>query len=323
MKFLLALGLLASLTKVGGARASAPEWFSDFEKSIAGCDQIYLCVAGEGATLNEALGMSRTEVAKYFQTKIESKSQISVSSEQKGLPSNSSVDEWTNKTLNEETSEILSGLEIKKQEEKDGRFYVIMALHKMNTAKEIKERIEELDQSNAKAFELNSRFAYPKILKNLSVIDGLVNRHRLVSSAPLSLHVKRDQVLERVNHLSPMNLAMVTKGRKLPAKLSHTLIDLLSPLRVILVPKKSGPKYTLVSEIIIEDQYFKVEGFKKLNVNLRVELQNSQKKTMGKISVLSEQVARNNEQALDKAAPDLKDYLEEHLDELTTLKMED
>lgn len=323
MKFLLGLSLLASLASAGIARAAAPDWFSDFEKAVSGCDQFYLCVVGEGSSLNEALGMARTEAAKFFQTKIQAKSQISLTSEQKGLPSNASVDEWTNKSLSEETSEILRGLEIRKQEEAGGRYYVVMALNKINTAKEIKERIDELDQNNAKAFELNSRFAYPKILKNLSVIDALVDRYRLVSAQPLKVQVKREQVLERINRLKPMKLAMLTKGRKLPARLSHTLIDLLSPLRVVLVPLKSTPKYTLVSEIIVEDQYFKVEGFKKLNVNLRIELQNSQKAPMGKISALSEQVARNNDQAMEKAAPELKDYLQEHLDELTTLKMED
>jgi len=322
MKFLLGLGLVAVLFS-GNAQASAPEWFSDFEKAVNGCDQIDLCVAGEGASLNEALGMGRTEVAKFFQTKIESKSQISVTSEQKGLPVNATVDEWTNKSLSEETNEILSGLEIKKQQEKDGRYYVVMGLNKSTAAKEIRQRIEDLDQINAKAFELNSRFSFPKILSNLSLIEALINRHRLLSAAPVQLKVAREQVLQKVNRLKPIKLSMVTKGKKLPAKLSHTLIDLLSPLRIILVPQKSGPKYKLISEIIVEDQYFKVEGFKKLNVNLRVELQNSEKITLGKISALSEQVARTNEQAIEKAAPELKNYLMEHLDELSTLKMED
>lgn len=322
MKFLLGLGLVAVLFS-GNAQASAPEWFSDFEKAVNGCDQIDLCVAGEGASLNEALGMGRTEVAKFFQTKIESKSQISVTSEQKGLPVNATVDEWTNKSLSEETNEILSGLEIKKQQEKDGRYYVVMGLNKSTAAKEIRQRIEELDQINAKAFELNSRFSFPKILSNLSLIEALINRHRLLSAAPVQLKVAREQVLQKANRLKPIKLSMVTKGKKLPAKLSHTLIDLLSPLRIILVPQKSGPKYKLISEIIVEDQYFKVEGFKKLNVNLRVELQNSEKITLGKISALSEQVARTNEQAIEKAAPELKNYLMEHLDELSTLKMED
>lgn len=323
MKFLLGLSLLASQLLGGSARAAAPDWFSDIEKAVSGCDQNYLCVSGEGSTLNEALGMSRTEAAKFFQTKIESRSQVSLTSGQKGLPSSASVDEWTNKTLSEETSEMLSGLEIKKQEEKDGRFFVVMALDKTTAAREIRESIQRLDQVNAKAFDLNSRFAYPKILKNLTVIDGLLDRHRLLSAHAVPLQIKRDVVLERMNKLKPMKLALMTKGKKLPSPVSHSLIDLLSPLRVVLVPLKSAPKYRLISEVIVEDQYFKVEGFKKVNVNLKIELQNDQKVTLGKISALSEQVARTSGQAMEKAVPGLLEHLQEHLEELTNLKMED
>lgn len=322
MKFLLGLGLAARVF-FGDAQAAAPDWFSDVEKAVSGCDQIFLCVSGEGSTLNEALGMSRAEAAKFFLTKIESRSQVSLVSGQKGLASGASVDEWTSKTLSEETIEMLSGLEIKKQEEKDGRYYVVMALNKSTTAKEIRESVEKLDLINAKAFELNSRFAYPKILKNLTVIDGLIDRHRLLSAQTIPLQVKREVVLERMNRLKPMKLALMTKGKKLPSKISHSLIDLLSPLRVVLVPLKSAPKYRLISEVVVEDQYFKVEGFKKVNVNLKVELLNDQKVTLGKISALSEQVARTKDQALEKAVPELKDHLQEHLEELTNLKMED
>lgn len=322
MKFLLGLGSLI-LWASGSAGAAAPDWFSDVEKAIAGCDQNYLCVSGEGSTLNEALGMSRTEAAKFFQTKIESRSQVSLTSGQKGLPSGASVDEWTSKSLSEETSEMLSGLEIKRQEEKDGRYYVVLALDKTTAAKQMRESIEKLDLVNVKAFELNSRFAYPKILKNLTVIDGLMDRHRLLSAHAIPLQVKRDIVLERMNKLKPMKLALMTKGKKLPSRISHSLIDMLSPLRVVLVPLKSAPKYRLISELVVEDQYFKVEGFKKVNVNLKVELINDQKVTLGKISALSEQVARTTGQAIEKALPDLKDHLQEHLEELTNLKMED
>lgn len=325
MKFLLGLGLALclELTATKPALAVVPEWFSDFEKTVPGCDSNYLCVAGEGATLNEALGMGRLEVAKYFTTKIQSASQVTLTSEQKGQVNTASVEEWTSKSLNEETSEILTGLEVKKQEEASGRYYVVMGLNKSITEKEISGRIEELDLINAKAFDFNSRFAYPKILRNLTRLDALIDRYRLVSPRPVKLKVSREQVLEKMNKLKPIKLAMVTKGRKLPAKITHSLIDMLSPLRVILVPLKSSPRYTLVSEIIVEDQYFKVSGFKKLNVNLRVQLNNSQNISLGKISVLSEQVARSTDQAIEKAAPELKDFLEDHLDEFSTLKMEE
>lgn len=323
MKFLLGMVFLAHLFLGEATGTTTPSWFADFEKSVPGCDQNYLCTMGEGASLNEALGMSRNEAAKFFSTKVQSSSQVWLRSEQKGSIANSNFSEWTNKVLNEETSEILSGLEIKKQEEKEGRFYVVMGLDKNKTAAAIKSRIDKLDSENALAFDLNSRFAYPKIFKNLSLIDELINRHRLISPAPIGLKVKREQVLDKVRKLKPLKLSLQSKGKKMPVRLNHTLNDLLSPLRIVLVPMKSAPTYTLVSDIVFEDQYLKVEGFKKLNVNLKLELKNSSQKTLGKISALSEQVARTNEQAFERALPELKTYLEDHLDELIVEKSED
>jgi hypothetical protein len=75
--------------------------------------------------------------------------------------------------------------------------------------------------------------------------------------------------------------------------------------------------------MILEDQYFKVEGFKKLNVILRLELQNSSAHVLGKMSTLSEQVARTDEQAIEKALPSIKESLQDNLDQLTTIKMDD
>jgi hypothetical protein len=38
---------------------------------------------------------------------------------------------------------------------------------------------------------------------------------------------------------------------------------------------------------------------------------------------LSDQVARTDEQAIDKAIPEIKEALQDNLDDLTTIKMED
>lgn len=322
MKILLGLGLILAVL-CARAKAGTPDWFSDFEKTVDGCNLNYLCLAGEGESLKDALGMARTEVAKYFQTKVQSSSQVSVNYQQKGIMS-ASIEEWSNKTLKEETDELLSGLEVKKQEEKDGRYFVVVGLSKSTMAKELKSRIEALDLENSKAFELNSRFAYPKILKNLAVIDKLIDRYRLVSVSPLVLQVKREDVLEKIAKLKPIKIGMMTKGKKLSSPLSRSLNSLFSPLRLVFVPVKSGPKYLLLNELAVEEQYLKVEGFKKLNVNLKIELRNrASQAPLGRVSAFSEQVARTPEQAIEKAAPELQDYLQEHLEELTTLKLED
>ena len=316
--------LLITLTLLTSAQASAPDWFSDYVKANSGCDHQYLCAVGDGETLADALSEARSEVAKFFQTKVKAKTQIANSTEQKSdNPSLGSFDEWTNKTVSEETSELISGLEIKKQESIDGHSYVLMTLDRSKTAKMLKEKIDELDLEDSKLMELNSRFTYPKMMNNLMVIEAFSDRYNLLTNAPLKLLVKKETLLSKLNKLSPLKMSLTTVGKKLPTKLSHTLIDLLSPLKVVIVSQKQSPKYTVRSEVITEEQYFKVDGFKKLNVVLRLELISNKGQTMGKMSALSEQVARTDEQAIENAIPDIKLYLQDNLDQLSTNKMED
>lgn len=319
MKFLLAFTMFVSLA----AQAGAPDWFSDYMKAT-GCDKDYLCAVGEGETLADALSDARSEVAKFFQNKINSKSQVSTSSEQKGInASMGSFDEWTSRTMSEETSEMISGLEIKKQEQVGGHTYVLMTLDRSKTAKLLKEKIEDLDTEDSQLLELNSRFTYPKMMKNLVLIEALNDRYTLVSHMPLKLKVKKETIQDKINKLVPVKMVLVTIDKKLPAKLNHVLIDLLSPLKVVIVSKKLSPKYTLRSEIVTEEQYLKVEGFKKLNVQFRLELINSKSQVMGKLSALSEQTARNSDQAIEKAIPDIKEALQDNLEQLSNLKFED
>lgn len=304
--------------------AAAPSWYFDYVKNNPGCEREYLCVVGEGETVADALGEARLDTAKFFQTKIKAKSQLSSSAEQLGISAQSAkFEEWTNKTITEEANEIISGLELKRQEEINGHIYVLMTLNRANAAKNFKDKIESLDLENAKKFSLNSRFSYPNELKNLLLIDAYLDRYNLLEQTPLKIKVKKEDIQEKINNLKPLQMGLVTVGKKLPAQIQHMLIDLLSPLKIVIVSKKHSPKYTLRSELITEEQYFKVDGFKKLNVILKLELIDDKANIFGKLSAINEQVARTNAQAIEKAIPFIKESIEENLDQLSTIKMED
>lgn len=327
MKFLPAFlpysffGVTLVLTLLGAqsSYASDPEWYLDYLKSYPGCEQELLCSVGEGETLAEALGVARSEAAKFFQAQVKSKSQLESSSEQKGSSAASATFlEWSTKSIQVETSELISGMEIKKQEAKEGRFYVLMALERSKSAGALKDKIQTLDNQNNSLLEMNSRFAFPKMLKNLDLINHFNERYSLLARSPLKLKVSRETMQEKINKLEPMKIALLTRGKKLPTHLHHTLIDILAPLKVVVVAKKSNPAYKLRGEVLTEEQYFKVNGFKKLNVIYRLELLNSKNEIIGKMSTLSEQVARNTDHAIEKAIPEIKAALQDNLDQLSS-----
>jgi hypothetical protein len=91
----------------------------------------------------------------------------------------------------------------------------------------------------------------------------------------------------------------------------------------VIVSRKAYPKYTLRTELSTEEQYLKVEGFKKLNVQFKLEVFNSKMEPMGKLSAVSEQLARNSDQAIDLALPDIKTELQNNLDQISSIKIED
>jgi len=322
--YILILISLTLLLGPGSAFAQAPSWFNDFQKSNPECSTQYLCVAGEGLSLAEALRSARVEVSKFFQTKIKASSEVTTTSQQLGVGlDRTSVNEWTSQTLSEEAEEMISGLEIKRQIEMDDHAYVLMALDRSKTALGFREKIKTLDEQNVRSLELNSRLAYPKILRNIMLIEAYLERYNLLSDQNLKLKVTRENIQDKINGLKPLKLSIVSHKKKLPLKFNHLLSEILSPLKFVLVGKKNNPQYLLRSELVAEEQYFKVEGFKKLNIVLRLELLNISAQVLGKISAQSEQVARTSDQAIEKAIPEIKEILLENLDQLSTVKMND
>ncbi len=313
MKFIaIVLLLKASLTL-----ASAPSWYVEYKKTIPDCESALLCVLGEGDSIVEAQREARTEAAKFFQTKISSKSLISSFSEQRDNQILGNFEEFISKNVSEETTEALSGLEIKKQEQVDGRIYLIMSLDKEKSAQGFKTKIEQLDAENVQLFDSLSRFTYPKIFRNLASIAPLEERYSLLSSKPLKLKLSKDFMLEKLNKLNPIKMALVSQTVRLPEKLKHILTEIFAPLKVILTSKKNAPQYTLKTQLLSEDQYLKVAGFKRLQIIFRLEVLNAKAEVLGRISTSSVQVARNREQAIDMAITELKENIIENLNQLS------
>ena len=302
--------------------AAAPNWFSDYIKSDPSCEKIYICTVGEGDSLAAASGAANSEMAKFFQNKITAKSEITSTFEQTSDKADSgNFAESSNKIIHEEASEVLKGLEIKKEEQVGNRTYVLMSLDRGKAALMLKDKIEKLDSENFQLMDSNSRFTYPKVFKNLNLIETLNERFILLSNVHLKLKIKKENVQEKIKNLTPVRMGLVAISKKIPTKLNHAIVDLFSSLKIVIVPRKSLPKFTLSAEILTEEQYLKIEGFKRLSVQLRFELKNSKATTLGKISTISEQIARNSDQAIDMAVPELQEQINNSLDQFASIKL--
>lgn len=278
--------------------ANLPDWV----KEVGPCSPLEICVIGSGKSLKEATADSKAEMAKYFETKVSAKTEVINSSTSVGLSmSGQSFNEWTAKDIKVSTEEVLSGLSQKNAAEVNGEFYVLLALNKAAMAKSLSEKIEKIDLENQLLFEKNNRFALPFIIQQFSDRKFLNDRYNLVSNMEITPKVSEADVLKRISNLAPMNIALVSDKQKLPAEISASLEKILSPLNIILVSTKNPFEYKMKAKWMMNDEYFKVEGFKKTTYILKLELQNKQGNTVGRIASSTTVVSRNKDKGLKEA----------------------
>lgn len=278
--------------------AELPNWISE----VGPCSPAEICVIGSGRSLKEAMADSKAEMAKYFESKISAKTAVINESKSIGLSmSQQSFNEWTAKEITVSTEEVLSGLSQKNATEINGEFYVLLSLSKDSMAKSLRERIEKIDIENATLFEKNNRFNYPLMMQNFSERKFLNDRYNLVSSNELRPKISEADLVIKISNLSPLNILLVSEKNKLPAEMLATLERILSPLNIVLVNSKNPYELKLKTKLISNDEYFKVEGFKKTTFILKLEMQNKKAQTIGRISSSTQIVSRNKDKGFKEA----------------------
>jgi len=281
------------------------------------CPETEICVIGSGKSLAMAQNSGRSEMAKYFETKVSVESQVSSESKQVGLIPNAALfEEWTSKVISEETSEILSGITEKKVETKDDDFYVLMSIDKAKTAKYYRDQVELIDQENEILFNKNSRFAFPKLFLNLKKRQHLTKRYFVLTGSSILAKVSDEKVLQSYHQLKPLSLSYLVEGKRISSPLIQLVAKNFSEVKCQLKNKGAALSFQLKLIQNIREEYFKVEGFKKINIELKLQLISGEK-DQGEVIINTTQVGRSFNQALEKGLEELETELIENLDKLS------
>lgn len=277
---------------------SLPTWVTE----VGPCSPFEVCVIGSGKSLKEAQADSKAEMSKYFESKVSAHTEVINESKANDLSmSNQSFNEWTAKDIKISTEEVLNGLSQKNAAEINGEFYVLLALNKSAMAKSLSERISKIDFENQTLFEKNNRFHYPLIMQNFMDRRFLNDRYNLVSTEEIKPKITESDLISKISNLPPLNIALVSDKKKLPAELLATIEKILSPLNIILVNTKNPHEMKLRTKLIMNDEYFKVTGFKKTTYILKLELLNKVGNTTGRISSSTTIVSRDKNKSLIEA----------------------
>lgn len=304
---------ILTLTMTFQAVAGLPQWVNE----VGPCSPFEICVIGEGQSLKQAKSDASSEMAKFFESKVKVNSKVATSTESKNDILNSQFSEWTAKVIDIEADEILSGIEIKRSEQINDTFYVLASLKKAYAEQKILESIQTIDKENQALYAKNARFVYPQIIVNLKKREYYTNRLRAVSDREISASITNEKMIASLNQLSPQKVSVFSKKDKLPPQVLLMLEKIFAPLSIVFVSDKENPEFKLRTNLNFVEEYFKVEGFKKLNVIFKIELMNRKGNVLGRVSSSSTQIARSKEQALNLAIENIEKEIKENLDQLS------
>lgn len=291
-------------------QAKDPTWVKDASKA---CKKSELCAVGEGESLSRAKRAARLAIGKIFTTQIKSKFSEKISSE------NGSLNEETSDEVEEITDVVLEGVTITKSHETKTGYFALAALNKRKASENFKREIQKLDEQ-------------------MTVLMEDYSAGSLMKVEPL--YKKREVLNSRVAFLTGMGVPPVVsyedvfKGKKAAAAtmIVHVYLDEDEPKAIETVLAKvlsdrgfkttsgrvrnKASTHIVTGEYVAEKQYLKVEGFEKYKFLLKIKAANAQKVESGALSTSVITTGRNLAQAMEKALPEIKEYIVANIDKL-------
>ena len=283
-----------------GNKISRPDWVINPNEN---CEKDYICAVGEGKSISESFANARSEIAKQFSVKINSSYNTNLSN------NNDIVSNYSSLDVNENTNEILTGVEIDKTyNDNEGNYYSMAILNKIKLANEIKFDINELDKEM-------STIITKKPLK-FHTIKDLYAKRKEKNNKYYFLSGKELQ--EKIT----MNDILKAKGAPIYYKLDITdnegfgLKDIITK-QIIENNNKIGKNATKVikGNIKIDKAYLHVSGFEKYEIDVVLKCIEDGK-TTGQIHTKIYETGRNKQQVLDKVKEQIIENINNHIDDL-------
>jgi hypothetical protein len=291
------------------AFAKTPDWV---DKTDGVCSSDDICAVGSGDSLNSAKSDARANILKYFETNINSKFQSNLTL------NNEEIKELDFDDLSETANGIIKGIKIT-QTHNDGKiFYALAVLNKKKAGNEIKFDMEKLDAKMQTLLEDGSPSTALQLEKMFSKREEMNKKHLFLTDKSIPEKVKYKDVYENksVNRLS---FYISLEGEGLPA---GELSGLKNKLSSIITDSGNGISKNaetadriLYGEVILAEEYVKVEGFKKLRVMFRLESKNDGA-SVGVLENEYVETGRDLDQISRKTFRQFNDYLERNYQNL-------
>lgn len=294
-----------------------PEWvFSPSRSEKFNCIKTYLCAVGEGSSLSAAQAQARAELAKIFRVEVDVRLKQTLSSSQGDLQQSDSqtIRESFLRELEELTHEVLEGVEVAKGHRDGGDYYALAILDKAQARRRFLSQVETKDQELIRLVSLGGRNALFEA-RNLWLEREQIHLRTQVLSLYRDPPVALVDIDNKIDQLPVTKVAMSWPKQK-SEELKDLIAGQLHRLKHSLVPASDGVATQKV-EVYWDwrELQFNVENFQRFQFRLKL-LSKLNDQSLGSIDLSLNETGRNFDQAIEKAIPQIREYVESRIHQL-------
>lgn len=299
-------------------KGERPEWLNEAAK---GCNLNELCAVGEAPGSLGADVAARNNLAKIFETKVRSNLNIGTSSSstvKSGVVSGV-VNEEVSQRIQEQTDQVLKGVEIRVVYEDDESFYALAVLNKKVAARRIAAEIEAVDTEMSAYLNDGRRSSLNKALKRYYIRNNLNERHQFLADRRIASPVSLRTILKKKKQKRDLGTTVKVKFHEVGgiSEVNHLIIShLLENDFKVVTGENRKSSFTIKGSLKKEEQHMNVKGFKRFKFFLQLKSENTNSEKIGALEFSSVQTGRNVQHAYENAMPEIKKYLDEKLGEL-------
>jgi len=253
------LGLFISCS--GSSKSSFPSWVNDAKST---CSSNSICAVGSGQTEEEAKEDARTNIQKYFETKINSNfvSKLTVN--------NDKSDNYTSERLNSRATGILKGVDFRKIHRQNGVVYVLASLEKKTINNELKFNMDTLDEKMKNLMKDGNMSSIKKAEKLYNERAKLNEKYLFVNGVNYPEVVSYSTIHNEKNESKKKNVSyFLTVSEK---GLKNVLSQVLTDNGGVIVSNGDKAYYTVSATVKSKKLYLKLTGFEKYSITFNVNI---------------------------------------------------
>jgi hypothetical protein len=295
-----------------------------------------LCATGVGETDEIAQSQAKKNLSQIFSTKIKVQSESFNISKQFGDEEgiiSGSVDEYFQQKIEEESQEILQGLEIHERwfEEElingknQQKIWVLVTLNRNVGAKFWKEKMDQMDQEIQLILERKNQHLPGSYFKAKNLFNQRIyinERYSILKGTfyPDKWELKDLEVLK----VNPENFTLVSFSWKQDKmikiqNISQDIQNLLNQNEFKILAdsqNKINAKMAVLGQLSVDELYLKVEGFKKYNFKLTLSFIDKKNVKINSFLINLDSTARSLSDAYEKIKNEIKIQFNQEIQKL-------